>query len=182
MLKNNNQVARILQEGGIIAYPTEGVFGFGCDPFNETAVMRLLKIKNRKINKGLILIAADWKQVKSLVKINLQQNKIFKQHYNEPITWVFPASKKVPSWLSGKFKSIAIRVTLHPVAKRICQEFGGPIVSTSANFEGEKPAKNVKQVLGDFKDKIDFVVAAKVGKLNKPTEIRDIKTNKIIRV
>lgn len=176
-----DQAVRVLADGGIIAYPTEGVFGFGCDPFNETAILRLLKIKQRSVDKGLILIAASWDQVKNLIKMAVSTNNIIKQNSRQPITWVLPATKKVPRLISGKFNSVAIRVTLHPIANKICQKFGGPIISTSANVDGKKPATKPDQVLEQFADVIDYVVVEPVGALNKPTEIRDVKTNKLIR-
>lgn len=176
-----NQAVKVIKEGGIIAYPTEGVFGFGCDPFNETAVLRLLKIKERKIEKGLILIASSWKQVKALIKTDPLKNTLIKQNSKKPITWIFPATKKVPYWVLGRFDSVAIRVTVHPIAKKLCQIFGGPIISTSANLEGKNPAKNSKEVIKQFGGVIDFVIFSKVGNLKKPTQIRDIKTNKLIR-
>lgn len=176
-----NRAVKILREGGIIAYPTEGVFGLGCDPFNETAVLRLLKIKQRSVKKGLILIAASWDQVKDLVKIELCKSCIIKPNNKNPVTWVFPATKKVPYWVSGKFDSVAIRVTVHPVAKTLCKKFGGSIISTSANLASGNPAKSVKQVAQQFIGAIDFIISGRVGNLNKPTEIRDVKTNKLIR-
>ena len=181
MRNNIDQAVKVLQEGGIIAYPTEGVFGLGCDPFNETAVFRLLKIKRRKVEKGLILIASSWGQVKALIKINLLKNIALKQGNKNPVTWIFPATKKVPTWVSGKFDSVAVRVTLHPIAKKLCQKFGGPIISTSANLVGKNPAKDLKQTHKQFVSIIDFMVSGQVGGLKKPTEIRDAKTNKLIR-
>ena len=181
MQKKINQAVKVLREGGVIAYPTEGVFGLGCDPFNETAVLRLLKSKRRKVEKGLILIASSWDQVKNLVKTDLFKSCTIKLSNKKPITWVFPATKKVPAWISGKFNSIAIRVTLHPVAKKLCRKFGGPIISTSANLVGRKPAKNSKQASEQFASAVDFIVSGRVGNLKKPTEIRDVKTNKLIR-
>jgi len=175
------QAVKVLREGGIIAYPTEGVFGLGCDPFNETAVLRLLKIKRRKRGKGLILIAASWKQTEPLIKEGFLSRDIIKQSKSQPITWVFPAAKKVPKWISGGLSSIAIRVTQHSRAKEICKRFGGPIVSTSANLAGQLPANTAKQVQKQFGEVIDFMVSGRVGGLKKTTEIRDVKTNKMIR-
>jgi len=176
-----NQAVKVLREGGIIAYPTEGVFGLGCDPFNKTATLRLLKIKQRSVEKGLILIASNWNQVKDLIKMDLCKNCAIKLKSKNPITWVFPATKKVPRWVLGKFVSVAIRVTLHPIAKKLCQKFGGPIISTSANVASASPAKNAKQVAKQFVGAVDFIVSGRVGNLKKPTEIRDVKTNKLIR-
>lgn len=176
-----DHAVKVLREGGIIAYPTEGVFGLGCDPFNETAVMRLLKIKERKVGKGLILVASNWNQVRTLIKVNLSKCHVIKEKNKKPITWLFPATKKVPYFVLGGVYSVAIRVTLHPVVKRLCQKFGGPIVSTSANLAGKTPAKNSQQVHKQFSKEIDFIVSGKVGDLKKPTQIRDVRTNKIIR-
>lgn len=175
------QAVKALRDGGIIAYPTEGVFGLGCDPFNETAVLRLLKIKRRRIEKGLILIAASWQQVRALIKMRSADNTTIKLNATEPVTWVFPTTKRVPSWVSGKFNSIAVRITSHPIAKKLCQQFKGPIVSTSANLVGNIPAKNTIQVLKQFSSYVDYIVAGRVGGLNKPTTIREIKTNRILR-
>lgn len=181
MRKEIDYATKVLREGGIIAYPTEGVFGLGCCPFNETAVLRLLKIKQRKIGKGLILIAANWQQAKELVKINLNNCCAVKKENKNPITWVFPATKKVPRWISGNFNSVAIRVTKHLVAKKLCQKFGGPIVSTSANLAGKTPVKNFKQIEKQFVGMIDFVVPGKIGNLKRPTQIRDVVNNRLVR-
>jgi len=179
MQKDIKQAVKILQEGGIIAYPTEGVFGLGCDPFNQTAVMRLLKIKQRDVTKGLILIAASWDQVTDLIKLtNIDLPKLDPKN---PITWVFPATKKPPMWVRGDFKSIAIRITTHPLAKKLCQKFGGPIISTSANLAGQNPIQNTKQAQEQFAAIIDFILPGEVGDLNKPSQICDIKTSQLIR-
>lgn len=179
MLKDIKQAVKIIQEGGIIAYPTEGVFGLGCDPFNQTAVLRLLKIKQRDVAKGLILIAASWKQVTDLIKvININ---LPKPDPKQPTTWVLPAAKKTPAWVRGDFKSIAIRITTHPIAKKLCQQFGGPIISTSANLTGQSPSKNTKQAKQQFAATIDFILPGKTGGFNKPSQICDIKTNNLIR-
>lgn len=180
-MKNNLKITQVLSDGGIIVYPTEGVYGLGCDPFNETAVRRLLKIKQRNIDKGLILVASSWDQVQDLVKIDLEKCDTIKCDDSCPTTWVFPATKKVPVWITGKFNTVAIRVTSHPGAKKICQDFGGPIVSTSANLAKQPPISSLKQLDKQLKDSVDFVVGGRVGSLKKPTQILDIKTRKIIR-
>lgn len=181
MSKKIDQVVKVLQQGGVILYPTEGVWGLGCDPFNAIAARRLLKIKKRNINKGLILIAANWRQVKDLVQINLAICTNIKAKNKQPITWVFPATKKVPAWITGKFNSVAIRVTSHTLAKSLCKKFGGPVVSTSANLAHQKPAKYLKQVDKNIISQVDFILSGKTGTLCGPTTICDVITNKIIR-
>lgn len=181
-MRQTQRAAQILHDGGIIAYPTEAVFGLGCDPFNEKAVMQLLKLKNRSVDKGLILIADEWNALQPLVQ-HLSPDKMKKilDTWPGPVTWVFPATDIVPSWIRGKHETIAIRVTDHPIAKLICKEFGKPIVSSSANLEGHEPSRNENAVKKIFEDKIDLIVSGFVGDREKPTEIRDALSGKILR-
>lgn len=171
---------KLLSNGGIIAYPTEAVYGLGCDPFNEIAVNRLLAIKQRSVDKGLILIAADFSQIENLILPVPTINKI-KKTWPGPNTWVFPATKNVPSWITGSFSTIAIRITDHPIAKQICLEFENPIVSTSANIAGEAPIKNWQDLNPILLNSIDYLVKGKVGDEEKPSVIRDALSGDILR-
>ena len=177
-----NEAVKVLKRGGIIAYPTEAVFGLGCDPFNKNSVLRLLKLKQRSIDNGLILIAAKWQHIENLVQ-PLEDNILQKAFatWPGPITWVFPATKIVPSWIRGAHNSVALRITHHPIAKAICETYGGPIVSTSANIEGQPPARTTNEVLQYFPHELDYIVPGKVGNLKQPTKIYDILTGKILR-
>src|SRR3990167_4516311 len=132
------KVTKVLQQQGVIAYPTEAVYGLGCDPFSELAVKKILKLKKRDINKGLILIASNWKQIENLIQpIPDEKLSQVMQTWPGPVTWLFPASDEVPRWISGAHSTIALRITAHPIAKALCEKWNGPIVSTSANKEGE---------------------------------------------
>ena len=168
-----------LQQGGVIAYPTEAVFGLGCDPLNETAVMRLLSLKQRSIDKGLILIASDFSQVANfLLPLNDPQKKYTQA---SETTWIFPAKENAPKWITGSFDSIAVRITKHPPIKQLCQSFGSALISTSANLSGQQPAKTSNEVIAQFKESLDGVLDREVGVLLKPTEIRDSVSGKVIR-
>ncbi len=135
--KNPHDVKSYFIQGGVFAYPTEAVYGLGCDPENEDAVMRLLEIKQRPINKGLILIAADFSQVEIYLKA-LSDNQItFKQP--SETTYIYPAKESAPKWLKGDFNSLAVRITKHPIVQRLCIELDSALVSTSANLTGEEP-------------------------------------------
>lgn len=174
-----NKLIQPLQQGGVIAYPTEAVFGLGCDPLNETAVMRLLSLKQRPIDKGLILIAADFSQVVDfLLPLSSQQKKYTQA---SETTWIFPAKHSAPDWITGRFDSIAVRITQHPPIKQLCQLMDSALVSTSANLSGQAPAKSAKEVLLQFNDRLDAVLDQEVGRLLKPTEIRDSFSGEVIR-
>ncbi len=113
----------VLNEERVIAYPTEAVFGVGCDPDSETAVMRLLELKRRPVDKGLILIAANYEQLKPYIDDTMltdaQRETIFPA--GRPVTFVFPAPATTPRWLTGRFDSLAVRVTDHPLVVALCR-------------------------------------------------------------
>jgi L-threonylcarbamoyladenylate synthase len=171
-----------LRQGGVIAYPTEAVYGLGCDPFQKNAVAKLLRLKHRAASKGLIIIGSDWQQLAPLVaEIPEERLQVILQSWPGPVTWVFPINATTPAWLHGDYHSLALRVTDHPIAKALCQAFANPLVSTSANRSGEMPARDALMVKQIFADTLDYIVEGKVGSLAKPTVMRDALTGKILR-
>ena len=172
------RAARLIQQGGIIAYATEYCFGFGCDPMNRAAVLRLLRIKHRSPAKGLILIAATTDQLAPYV-----------EHIPAPVattwpgpnTWLLPVRDGVPRWITGDHPKIAARVTAHPQAAVLCKAAGMAIVSTSANRTGDAPARSYREALRRFKGEVDYVLPGRVGDAPAPTPIRDAVTGRIVR-
>lgn len=177
-----HQVKRSLLWGGVIAYPTETVWGLGCDPFHEAAVRRLLEIKQRPVEKGLILIAANLDQLLPyIVAPSAVQLNAVASTWPGPVTWVFEASAAVPAWVRGKHPTVAVRVTSHPIAQALCADFGKPLVSTSANVSGRAPSQNELLVRRWFNGKVDLFVPGKAGPYSRPSEIRDAQSGAILR-
>lgn len=176
------RAATTLKNGGVIAYPTEAVYGLGCHPLNETAVSRLLQLKQRDPGKGLILISDKLSRLEPFLQLLSQseRNKINKKS-SKPTTWIIPAQDWVPDWLTGWHGTLAVRVTDHPIAAQLCKLAKMPIVSTSANLSNHRPAKTGIQVRLQFDGQLDAIVAGKVDATATPSIIRDLKTNKIIR-
>ncbi|WP_199610195.1 Sua5/YciO/YrdC/YwlC family protein [Flocculibacter collagenilyticus] len=173
-----------LHDGGVIAYPTEAVFGFGCDPDNEFAVQRILAIKQRPVEKGLILIADNYSQLIKYVddkRIPIDKRADIFSRWPGSTTWLLPAAPSTPKWLTGQFDSIAVRVTTHPTVKRICNEFGNAIVSTSANRAGEEPVTSADQAIALFGNEVNMVVNESVGSNSQPSQIVCATSGKIIR-
>jgi len=170
-----------LQAGNIIAYPTEAVYGLGCDPFDLQAIKRLFHVKQRPFEKGVILVAASVEQVQPYVKLYGQvwEQEVL-QTWPGPVTWVLPAKEGVPDWVTGGRDTVAIRVSDHPVVQEICLAYGQPMVSTSANVTSEPPAVSCGEVFSIFKGKVDCVMG-ELGGLDKPTQIRDAQTGQILR-
>jgi len=176
------QAARHFWLGDLIAYPTEAVYGLGCDPLNWDAVQRLLKLKQRPIDKGLILIASDFSQLQPFI-IEPAQKVMAPVLKSWPgaTTWLLPAAPQTPIWLTGRHHSIAVRVTAHPLAAALCRACNSPLVSTSANITGCKPAKTPLRLHKQLNDQIDFILHGKTGPLSQPTSIRDAISGTLIR-
>ena len=177
------RAAHCLQQGGIVAYPTEAVFGLGCDPQNIEAIQRLLALKQRAWQKGLILIAANFEQLAAYVQpiepTLLQQ--LQRAWAEEVVTWLVPAKAAVSPWVRGASEKIAVRVTRHPEAAALCQQFGGAIISTSANRAGQPALRTAFQVRAQFGNAIDDIIFGAVGQRARPSEIRDALTGQVLR-
>lgn len=175
-----NQALLDIQAGQVLAYPTEAVYGLGCDPFNQAAVERILTLKGRTQQQGLIVLIADWPQLFSLIgDLPVGRLEAIKETWPGPVTWVFPKSENVPQWISGTHNSIAVRMTAHPIAQKLCQL--GPIVSTSANPHGQAPARSLAELEQVFVSGVDGVVLGDLGTETRPTVIYDAVTNHQIR-
>lgn len=176
------QAVGALRAGGIIAYPTETVYGLGCDPLNHKAIKALLALKQRPIEKGLILIGASLDHLLPFIDIDdadLRQK--LKKPTAQPTTWVVPARKYTPTWLTGKHSTVAVRITPHPIAAKLCNHFGGAIVSTSANPAKLPPARTALTVKRYFHDNLDYLFHAAIEPNNKPSQIRDLLSDKVFR-
>lgn len=177
------QACQHLRAGDVIAYPTEAVWGLGCDPHNEKAVHRVLTLKNREVEKGLILVAADQTQISELLKpLQPEQLRHLDETWPGPVTWLIPdPSQLIPDWVRGEHDTVAIRVSAHPLVQALCKEFGGPIVSTSANLAGQPEIRSRSTLQETFSTSIDYVVDGELGESDRPSEIRDLRTGNVLR-
>lgn len=177
---------RILSNGGVLAYPTEAVFGLGCDPWDRTAVERILAIKGRPVSKGLILIAADFLQLAPfLAPLPAERRTEILDSWPGPNTWVLPVRPGVPRWLTGRFDTLAVRVTAHPLAAGLCRTYGGAIVSTSANRAGRPPARTLldlhRALDGPAPRGMDHILPGVCGGADRPSSIHDGRTGRVLR-
>jgi len=176
------RAAATMAAGGVIAYPTEAVWGLGVDPANPHAIRRLLELKGRPRHKGLILLAANTDQLTPwLVDLPAEQRQLLADSWPGPVTWLLPNRGIASSWVTGDFTTVALRVTNHPLAAALCQAFGGPIVSTSANPQGRPPARLAWQVRRYFGRQLDDLTPGVVGGRKTPSQIRDIITGSVHR-
>ena len=176
--------AEAVAAGGVLAYPTEAVWGLGCDPWNREAVQQILTIKRRPMEKGLIMVAADESAIAPLLKhLTPEQIKRMRQTWPGPVTWVIPDSQGwAPEWVRGSHSSIAVRISRHPVVQALCQSWDKPLISTSANRAGEEPLRSQGDVEALLGDEVDFIVPGTVGDLeSEPSRIFDLVSGKQLR-
>lgn len=176
------EAVRRIAAGGVIAYPTETVYGLGCDPFNGQAVLRLLELKQRRIGQGVILIASEFAQLEHLLlPLSGAAMKRVTGSHPRPVTWVLPCPADIPIWLRGGHTSLAVRITRHPVASALCACWDGPLVSTSANLHGGHPATSALDVRRAFGNRLDYILHGPVGTDARPSEIRDGLSGEVLR-
>ena len=177
-----DEAAALLHAGGVLAYPTEGVYGLGCDPDNHAAFEKIFALKRRPPEQGVLLIAADFGQIRPWLG-DVSEVALARARGAWPgaHTFIFPRSPRVPEWVAGGHAGIALRVTAHGPSAALCRAFGGPIVSTSANRHGEPPARSAADIRAIFGDEPDGVLDAPLGGLDRPTPITDAVSGAIIR-
>lgn len=181
---NPSEISGIIESGAVVAYPTEAVYGLGCDPDNDAAIEKLLAVKQRPWEKGLILIASGFDQLKpyiDLSRVTEAQLQFAFDKWPGPFTFVIPAKAGVSRMLRGSFDTIAVRVTAHEGVRAMCDACRKPLVSTSANLAGEQPAMTLAEVQTQLGDKIDAVVLGQLGQSCQPSTIIDIQTGHIFR-
>jgi L-threonylcarbamoyladenylate synthase len=172
-----------VRAGGLIAYPTEAVFGLGCLPTAHQALDRLLALKRRPWQKGLLLIAADVAQLAPFVILPADpaRRRELLASWPGPVTWVLSAQRGVPRAITGGRLTVGVRVTAHPIAAALCAAVGGALVSTSANVSRRPPLKSLLHVRRTFAGGLDYVLAGSLGGLQAPTVIKDGRTGRVLR-
>ena len=178
-MKGLTIAADVLLRGGVIAYPTEGVFGLGCMPDDVLAVARIVEIKERDASKGLILVAANKGQLRDWA--DLGDKSLPDPDPAHPVTWIVPPGASVTPLLRGEHATIAVRITTNPVARALCEIVDSPLVSTSANRSGKPVARNRFVLRRQFADLVDYIVPGDCGPASGPSEIRDYVSGKVLR-
>lgn len=182
MVSQIDRAVAALRSGGVIAYPTEAVWGLGCDPLNQDAVAKLFGLKQRPLGQGVLLIGSGYEQFSEFVG-PCPETALARAMatWPGPNTWVFPRNDRVPAWIVGEHAGIALRVTDHPVARQLCSAFGSALISTSANRHGHAAARNADEVRAMFGNELGQIVEGELGGLERPTPIRDAISGELLR-
>ena len=177
-------VAAALTAGGVVAYPTEAVWGLGCDPRNHDAFERLFALKQRPPTQGVLLIGAAFDQLTPYIDLTATPIAAIERaqaSWPGPHTWIFPRAAGVPAWIAGGHAGIAVRVTAHEPAAALCRAFGAALVSTSANRHGNAPARTAEEVRTTFGGALAAILNGSTGGLERPTPIRDAISGESVR-
>jgi L-threonylcarbamoyladenylate synthase len=183
-MKTSNYAYAInaLNKGDIIATPTEAVYGLSVDPENLNAVEKLLNLKQRDPQKGFIIVASDISQLEPYIQpLKPEILQKLAATWPGPVTWIVPAKPDLSPLIRGEHDTIAVRVTAHPVLAEICEDYEGALISTSANIEGEEPARSIEAVEEIFGHKVAIVVQGALGREQKPTIIKDALSDEVLR-
>lgn len=173
-----SQASVILQNGGVIAYSTETVIGLGCDPSHQAAVNRILWLKNRAVENGLIVLVDNITSLQNHTK-PLSTEQIASISTAKNTTWLIPTNEHVPRWVRGKHEKIAVRITQHTTANPLSAATDG-IISTSANISSYKILANQNEIRDWFGPHVDYIIVSETGS-NTPSEIKDLITGEKLR-
>lgn len=170
-----------VRRGGVIAYATESCFGLGCDPHNERALRKVLRIKRRAKSKGLIVVGDRFERFVSLLNpLGEAEQKQTETTWPGPHTWLIPARWRAKRSLRGKHAALAVRVTAHADAKMLCQRLSMALVSTSMNRANHRPVRTTRECFRRFGNSV-MVVPGRIGARKNPSTIQDLRTGKIFR-
>ena len=177
-----NKAVEVLKKGGVIIYPTDTLYGIGCDIFNKAALDRIFQIKNDGISKLFSFVCSDLKDISKYAKVSDSAYKIMKKLLPGPYTFILPASKLVPKTLWTKRQTVGIRVPNHQVTLALVKELGNPIISTSTTNRKGEVIVNPEEIQNIFTHSVDLMLGSG-NLLGKPSSIIDLsnETPEIIR-
>jgi len=176
------QAAMIIRRGGVIAYPTETVYGLGCSPLQAQALQRIVQIKKRSPQKGLILISHRSELLHRFMGyLSPQQYQQLNTLQTRATTWLVPAAAGISPLLTGGHKTVAVRLSQHPLIQLLSEYLQSPIISTSANISGHDVCRSPLQIKLMFKQQLDKIIYGTVAADALPSRIIDIRSGNIIR-
>lgn len=176
-----NRLVHALAGGAVIGYPTDTIWGFGCDPFAPQSVVRIFQIKQRPIEKGLILLSSRLEYCDPFIKLDQQQRAQVSLPAEQPTTWLVDASDNCPPWICGNHTTVALRITDHPLLTYLCPRLQSPLVSTSANVAGKSTARSALQLRRQFGKQLDFIVTGFSSGGRQASQIKSLASGDLLR-
>lgn len=171
----------IIKNGGIVIFPTDTVYGMGCNVWNEEAIKRIFEIKNRNYNKPMNVLCSDWKDIQSLtLEISEKEKQIIHKYMPGACTLIITKKKKeVSDILRAGLNTVAVRIPDNPIAIELIKKCGFPIVATSTNISGKKDMTEIDEIVTEFKDKVDVIIDGGKAKIGVPSTIVEVENDEI---
>jgi L-threonylcarbamoyladenylate synthase len=169
--------SRIVSKGGVVVYPTETVYGLGCDPFNIEAVKRVFEVKGERIKPPPIL-ASSIDHVEKIAYMSQEGKKVAEKFWPGPLTLVFPKRLVLPDIVTCNADSVGVRIPKHDVALQLISLSNGLLIGTSANRTGEKPPRTVQEATQQLKEEVDVFLDGGPTTLGKPSTVADFTSKK----
>ena len=170
------EAAKLVLEGGLIAYPTDTVYGLGCNPFDADAVERLVKAKER-VKGSLPILVSSLKHAKRLGEIDGLAARLANRFWPGPLTLVVRPRISFPSSVTGDTLLVGLRIPNHEIARRLIKECGGALIGTSANISGRSSLRTAQEVVGELGDRVDLVVDGGPALLGKESTVLRVLGN-----
>ena len=174
--RNISKAIRVLQEGGLIIYPTDTVYGLGCDLYNKRAVEKIYQIKGIRKKARLSFICPDLKNIAKYAHVSTPAYKIMRHLTPGPFTFILESTRAVPKILVEKRKTVGIRVPDNVICHTLLQEFGHPVISTSATFPGQEYMNDPEEIAEVFEHNVDLFLDVGIGG-SEPSTIFDLTTD-----
>jgi tRNA threonylcarbamoyl adenosine modification protein (Sua5/YciO/YrdC/YwlC family) len=177
-----NKAVQVLKDGGVIIYPTDTVYGIGCDIFNKEALERIFTIKNDGITKLFSFVCSDLKDIAKYAKVSDYAYRTMKHLLPGPYTFILPAAKQVPKKLWSKRKTVGIRIPNHLITLKLVAELGNPIISTSTTNRKGDLILDPLEIKSIFQNQVDLMLS-QGGIGGKPSSIIDLsgETPEVVR-
>jgi len=172
--------SRIVKEGGLVVYPTDTVYGLGCDPFNVTAVKRVFRVKGER-KKPLPLLASSIEHVEKIASMSPEAKKVAERFWPGPLTLVVLKKPVLPDFVTCNLDSVGVRVPKHDVALQFISLSNGLLVGTSANKTGEKPPRTAHEAAQQVGEEVDVILDGGPVTLAVPSTVVDL-TSKMPRI
>jgi L-threonylcarbamoyladenylate synthase len=175
---------KVLKNGGVILYPTDTIWGLGCDATNEDAVKRIFQIKQREDSKSMLVLTDNEAKIERLVEKVPDVAWDLIKFSETPLTIIYSGAKNLAKNLIAQDGSVGIRVTKEDFSNKLCEQFRLPVVSTSANISGQPSPQNFDEISDEIKSAVDYIVSYRQKDTSKakPSSIIKLEPNGVVTI
>jgi len=177
-VNNIREASKVVKNGGLVVYPTDTVYGLGCDPFNAKAVERIFRTKGERKEKPLPILGSDMKRIQKIAYLHEKARKIAERFWPGPLTLVVPKKPSLPDIITCGLDSVGVRIPNHTVTIQLISLCGGLLVGTSANKTGHKPPKTARQAAEQLDEQVDMILDAGPTPLRRESSVLDLTSKK----